>query len=347
MTDEVNRNRKKKSIKVLIRRLPPYMTWNELKVQLDPIPPTEYISFVAADLSFEPNAFCRCYLAFSSDEDVIDFSERFNRYLFVDSKGYESAAIVELSLFGKLPKSSPQDAVKDTYCGQVQDEFEYKQFLDELENSRKCNYLSLEEQIRAVQVKDERSKNRNYQQTPLTKFMFQKNEEKIKKREEKKKSKGEERKMRLKEKNEEEKKKKAQESSYPTWSEGTSSSTSTSRPKERTGFVSRSNRTEFSRSFHVDDSGSTRPTEKVKEKPAPRKKESKPKEKREDINHNFLRNSNRNSHTPKADSESKPEKGYRYTKTFTSSRITALSKDPSEKKKNKARLLILTRNDVV
>uniref|UniRef100_A0A1I7WPS5 Smg4_UPF3 domain-containing protein n=1 Tax=Heterorhabditis bacteriophora TaxID=37862 RepID=A0A1I7WPS5_HETBA len=74
-------------LNVIMRRLPCAMTWDELREQISPIPHSEYVSFVAADRQLDPHGFSRCYFAFTEDGDVLDFCNRFNGYVFVDSKG--------------------------------------------------------------------------------------------------------------------------------------------------------------------------------------------------------------------------------------------------------------------
>ena len=105
---------------MIIRRLPPYLTWEELKEQLDPLPSIEYVSYCPADLSFAPHAFGRCYFVFTNENDILEFSEKFNRYIFVDKKGYESAAMVELAMHQKVPRKKREDIAKDTRCGIIE-----------------------------------------------------------------------------------------------------------------------------------------------------------------------------------------------------------------------------------
>uniref|UniRef100_A0A914RL65 UPF3 domain-containing protein n=1 Tax=Parascaris equorum TaxID=6256 RepID=A0A914RL65_PAREQ len=73
------------------------MTWKELQMQLDPLPETEFIQFVAVSVDAPKIAFPRAYFVFKNDEDIITFRDRFNGYVFIDSQGSESMGLVELA----------------------------------------------------------------------------------------------------------------------------------------------------------------------------------------------------------------------------------------------------------
>ncbi len=70
-----------------MRRLPPTMTLETFLDQVAPLPPVDYMYFVKADSSLAPNSFGRAYLHFIHVSDLLIFTEKFDNYVFVDSKG--------------------------------------------------------------------------------------------------------------------------------------------------------------------------------------------------------------------------------------------------------------------
>lgn len=70
-----------------MRRLPPSMTEDEFMNQIAPLPEIEYSYFVPADMSLMNDAYCRAYISFVHQSDLFIFNEKFDGYVFVDSKG--------------------------------------------------------------------------------------------------------------------------------------------------------------------------------------------------------------------------------------------------------------------
>ena len=111
-------------LQVVIRRLPPTMTEAVFVEQVGPFPPHDYFYFVEADKSLEPHNFSRsvkswfcplkkpnhyaplnrirAYVNFTNREDIFLFTERFDGYVFVDEKGNEYPAMVELAPYQKV-----------------------------------------------------------------------------------------------------------------------------------------------------------------------------------------------------------------------------------------------------
>lgn len=106
-----------KWIKIVIRRLPPSLTKEELEEQLQPLPDVDYLEFFSSDTrsviyfllkyftfkrpciilvalirlswlcSLYPHLFARAYLNFKHQEDIVLFRDRFDGYVFIDNRG--------------------------------------------------------------------------------------------------------------------------------------------------------------------------------------------------------------------------------------------------------------------
>uniref|UniRef100_A8QH55 Smg-4/UPF3 family protein n=1 Tax=Brugia malayi TaxID=6279 RepID=A8QH55_BRUMA len=146
--------RRKMPLKIVLRRLPAAMTWEQLKTQLSPIPEFEFSEFVAAKSS-EGISFSRVYFVFKKDDDAIAFKERFHGYVFVDDKGGESIGIVELAPNPKVPHDKLEDAKeRDFKCGTIEADHEYKKFLSERENLQKPDPIPMEQLIKEIDEKE-------------------------------------------------------------------------------------------------------------------------------------------------------------------------------------------------
>ncbi|XP_072870646.1 regulator of nonsense transcripts 3A isoform X6 [Chlorocebus sabaeus] len=81
--------------KVVIRRLPPGLTKEQLEEQLRPLPAHDYFEFFAADLSLYPHLYSRAYINFRNPDDILLFRDRFDGYIFLDSKDPEYKKFLE------------------------------------------------------------------------------------------------------------------------------------------------------------------------------------------------------------------------------------------------------------
>ncbi|NXP10130.1 REN3B protein, partial [Thinocorus orbignyianus] len=130
--DRLERPKDKKETlsKVVIRRLPPSLTKEQLEEHLQPLPEHDYFEFFANDSSLYPHMFSRAYINFKNQEDIVLFRDRFDGYVFVDHKGkwLEYAAIVEFAPFQKAAKKKSKK--KDAKTGTIEDDPEYKKFLE-------------------------------------------------------------------------------------------------------------------------------------------------------------------------------------------------------------------------
>ncbi|XP_006003920.1 regulator of nonsense transcripts 3B [Latimeria chalumnae] len=114
--------------KVVIRRLPPSLTKEQLEEQLQPIPEHDYFEFFSSDSSLYPHMFSRVYINFKNPEDIVLFRDRLDGYVFIDSRGQEYPAIVEFAPFQKISKKKSKK--KDAKTGTIEDDPEYKKFLE-------------------------------------------------------------------------------------------------------------------------------------------------------------------------------------------------------------------------
>ncbi|XP_044283392.1 regulator of nonsense transcripts 3B isoform X1 [Varanus komodoensis] len=128
--DRLERPKDKKETlsKVVIRRLPPSLTKEQLEEHLQPLPEHDYFEFFANDSSLYPHMFSRAYINFKNQEDIVLFRDRFDGYVFVDHKGLEYPAIVEFAPFQKSAKK--KNKKKDAKAGTIEDDPEYKKFLE-------------------------------------------------------------------------------------------------------------------------------------------------------------------------------------------------------------------------
>lgn len=85
--------------KVVIRHLPPKLSSEQFIEQVGPISDHNYYYFVKGDASLGEFSYSRAYINFINQEDILHFREKFDNYVFVDDKGNEYPAIVELALY--------------------------------------------------------------------------------------------------------------------------------------------------------------------------------------------------------------------------------------------------------
>ncbi|KAB0372852.1 hypothetical protein FD755_015605, partial [Muntiacus reevesi] len=128
--DKQDQNKEKKEAlsKVVIRRLPPTLTKEQLQEHLQPMPEHDYFEFFSNDTSLYPHMYARAYINFKNQEDIILFRDRFDGYVFLDNKGQEYPAIVEFAPFQKAAKKKTKK--RDTKVGTIDDDPEYRKILE-------------------------------------------------------------------------------------------------------------------------------------------------------------------------------------------------------------------------
>uniref|UniRef100_A0A4W3J243 UPF3 domain-containing protein n=1 Tax=Callorhinchus milii TaxID=7868 RepID=A0A4W3J243_CALMI len=105
--------------KVVVRRLPPSLTKEQLEEQLAPLPEHDYFEFFPL---------IQAYINFKNQEDIVLFRDQFDGYVFIDNKGQEYPAIVEFAPFQKIPKKKSKK--KDAKAGTIEDAAEQIHFSD-------------------------------------------------------------------------------------------------------------------------------------------------------------------------------------------------------------------------
>ncbi|XP_029917689.1 regulator of nonsense transcripts 3B [Myripristis murdjan] len=125
---EKTKEKKEAMTKIVIRRLPPSLTKEELEEQLQPLPEMDYLEFFSNDTSLYPHLFARAYINFKNQEDIVLFRDRFDGYVFIDNRGQEYPAIVEFAPFQKTAKKRSKK--RDARCGTIDEDPDYKKFLE-------------------------------------------------------------------------------------------------------------------------------------------------------------------------------------------------------------------------
>ncbi|KAH8398592.1 hypothetical protein KR222_008584 [Zaprionus bogoriensis] len=191
----VNKRKDKKcklnhAIKVVVRHLPPTMTEKEFLEQVDPLPQNDSFYYCGADWSLGQDATCRAYIDMSLNDmaEVLQFRDRFDGYVFIDSKGGEYVAIVEYAPFQCFSKNKARN--NDNKVNTIEKESHFLEFLrkltEEREESSRLNDPKIE--FMFEHRNDEKVKS-----TPLLQYLANKKE---KRREEARKRNEEKRKLR-------------------------------------------------------------------------------------------------------------------------------------------------------
>lgn len=168
--------------KVVIRRLPPTMTQDQFLEQISPLPEHDYIYFVKADMSLGQFAFSRAYINFTKQQDIFMFREKFDNYVFVDSKGVEYPAVVEFAPFQRLPKKRIGKK-KDPKCGTIESDSYYTSFLENLKNQEIDSSIAQPKTEYSYQPTDNTVK--KITTTPLLEYLKLRKQEKQRLRDEK------------------------------------------------------------------------------------------------------------------------------------------------------------------
>ncbi|XP_061697267.1 regulator of nonsense transcripts 3A isoform X2 [Syngnathoides biaculeatus] len=167
--------------KVVIRRLPPQLTKEQLEEQLSPLPPYDYFEFSPADPSLYPHLFSRAYVNFKNQEDIVLFRDRFDGYVFIDGKGQEFPAVVEFAPFQKVSKKKLKK--KDAKAGSIDEDLEYKRFLENYSCDEEKSMANPETLLGEIEAKTRELIAKRT--TPLLEYIRNKKMEKQRMREEK------------------------------------------------------------------------------------------------------------------------------------------------------------------
>ncbi|XP_035905449.1 regulator of nonsense transcripts 3B-like [Anopheles stephensi] len=183
--------------RVVIRRLPPTMTEAVFCEQISTdgkMPNHDEFYFVGPDWTLGHNASCRAYINFTNPEDIFRFTDSYDGYTFVDSKGMEHQAVVEYAPFQKLPKTRSRK--KDPKCNTIETDTHFLAFKEALEAEEQEALHGRGTQEFSFKIEHEEKTTT----TPLLEFIAQrkqeKRDEKRRKQEEKRRMRDEERHMR-------------------------------------------------------------------------------------------------------------------------------------------------------
>ncbi|XP_023018218.1 UPF3 regulator of nonsense mediated mRNA decay [Leptinotarsa decemlineata] len=178
LTESERKQEKKEKplTKVVIRRLPPTIDKDTFLKQVSPLPDYNYIYTVNGDFSLGEFAFSRVYINFVNHEDIYDFKERFDNYVFLDNKGNEYPCVVEFAPFQKIPKKRGKTRI-DPKSGSIESDPIYTEFVE-----------SLQKPVEPVEEKPEytlqlTNENKNDVTTPLLEFIKNKKAQRMRIRE--------------------------------------------------------------------------------------------------------------------------------------------------------------------
>lgn len=166
--------------KIVIRRLPPSMTKDQFLDIISPMPEYDFFYFSQADMSLGVNAFSRAYIYFKDYEDIFPFRDRFDNYIFLDSKSNEYPAIVEFAPYQRRYKFAENTQKKDSKCNTINEDSDYLKFLENFDKPSgealpSCESI-LEELEQRDREKDETGSGK--MMTPLLEYMRRKREDK-------------------------------------------------------------------------------------------------------------------------------------------------------------------------
>lgn len=78
--------------KIVIRRLPPDFSLEQFKEQVSPLVNYDYLYFVKAEKVHGNGNFSRAYINFVDQCEMYNFKEKYDSYVFLDSKGKQMLA---------------------------------------------------------------------------------------------------------------------------------------------------------------------------------------------------------------------------------------------------------------
>ena len=158
--------------KVIVRHLPPRFTEEKFLELVGPLASHNYFYFAVGDPKLGKFGYSRAYINFEADEDIIAFRDKFDGCSVTDERGNAYRMIVEFAPFQRCLRKKKKT---DAKCGTIEDTPEYKEFLVE--------YDAEPEQLPALDptvyaVKDISTD--QVQETPLTKYLKNMQEKKMK-----------------------------------------------------------------------------------------------------------------------------------------------------------------------
>lgn len=120
-------------VKLIMRHLPPDMCEEKLREELSPFPDSLHsLVFHPCIVElFDPEyRFNRAYLEFNEREDASLFVSRWNKYVFVDSRGIEYCSQVELAI-QQRSSARPRRRKPDPKTATIENDLTYLSFLED------------------------------------------------------------------------------------------------------------------------------------------------------------------------------------------------------------------------
>lgn len=158
--------------KVIVRHLPPKFTEEQFLELVGPLASHNYFYFAVGDPKLGKFGYSRAYVNFEIEEDIISFRDKFDGYPVKDDRGNAYRMIIELAPFQRCLRKKKK---ADAKCGTIEDTPEFKEFLTEY-NAEPEQLPALDPTIYAV--KDISTE--QVQETPLTKYLKNIQEKKMK-----------------------------------------------------------------------------------------------------------------------------------------------------------------------
>lgn len=150
--------------KVIIRHLPPDFTEEKLKSVIDPFPSNDYFVFVPGNPELGKFGCSRAYINLKKLEDVMTLRDTCDGLPLESDKGVKYRIIIELAPYQIIPRGRVKS---DHRCGTIQDDAEYKEFLEKYE--RPVDPLPSVDVTYIHEV--EKMKVESLQATPLTEYL--------------------------------------------------------------------------------------------------------------------------------------------------------------------------------
>ncbi|XP_046910985.2 uncharacterized protein LOC124492201 isoform X2 [Dermatophagoides farinae] len=186
--------------RIVIRQLPPTMNEEQFLEVVSPLPAHTEFYYVNGDVNLAEFAFSRAYIKFTNIDDMLIFNQKYDDYIFLDSKGNEYPAIVEYAPMQKLPRRlNSMNIKKDSKANTIDNDpdfIAFKEALETIQNdgttaSQQQQTITTAEQLLEEIEKNKESKENINQIPPLVEYLNKKRLEKLKIQEEKKRKKDE------------------------------------------------------------------------------------------------------------------------------------------------------------
>jgi regulator of nonsense transcripts 3 len=130
--------------------------------------------------------FTRAYIYFKNYEDIFSFRDRFDNYVFVDSKSNEYPAIVEFAPYQRRLASMTADGEKnvkkDSKCNTIDQDSDYLKFVENFDKPSAAQLPTCEAMLEELEQKEKEKLGGDFSapkvMTPLLEFLKKKRDDK-------------------------------------------------------------------------------------------------------------------------------------------------------------------------